>query len=194
MSGSPVYIDGRLIGACLVSIGAFEGTDRGNHADRGDEGRDRDAACARARARRGSSCRSPAKASPPRSPPPMPGWLRLQPGPPTSDDRHSCRRGCAARRDDAADLDAAAHGRLRARDRRLRGRRIPRPASRRSSPAPPPRSRTPDRSLARRRCGRRVAHRRRSRNGRNRNRDPHRRRPRTPSVIPSTTWAPPSSR
>ena len=47
MSGSPVYIDGRLIGAVSYSIGAFsKEADRRHHADRGDEGRDRDVAAA----------------------------------------------------------------------------------------------------------------------------------------------------
>ena len=67
MSGSPVYIDGRLIGAVSYSIGAFpDGSDRRHHADRRDEGRDRDHAPARRRNRRASSCRSRAKVLPPR--------------------------------------------------------------------------------------------------------------------------------
>ena len=68
MSGSPVYIDGRLIGAVSYSIGAFpKEADRRHHADRRDEGRDADAAARRRRSRPASSCRSRAKAWRPRS-------------------------------------------------------------------------------------------------------------------------------
>ena len=64
MSGSPVYIDGRLDRRGVVfHRRVLEGTDRRHHADRRDEGRDRAAPPRAARGRRGSSCRSRAKAS-----------------------------------------------------------------------------------------------------------------------------------
>ena len=43
MSGSPVYVDGRLIGAVSYSLGQFSTeADRRHHADRGNAGRDDD--------------------------------------------------------------------------------------------------------------------------------------------------------
>ena len=57
MSGSPVYIDGRLIGAVSYSIGAFSKEPiAGHHADCGDEGRDRSCRGAPRPRRRASSC------------------------------------------------------------------------------------------------------------------------------------------
>ena len=47
MSGSPVYIDGRLVGAVSYSLGAvLQGTDRGHHADRRDDRRRHDSRAA----------------------------------------------------------------------------------------------------------------------------------------------------
>ena len=57
MSGSPVYIDGRLVGAVSYSLGAvLEGTDRRHHADRRDD-RGRHALGAAPPVGRASSCR-----------------------------------------------------------------------------------------------------------------------------------------
>ena len=62
MSGSPVYIDGRLIGAVSYSIGAFpKEADCGHYPDRRDEGRHGDDPRGRRRSRPASSFRSRAR-------------------------------------------------------------------------------------------------------------------------------------
>ena len=148
MSGSPVYIDGRLIGAVLVLDRRVpEGTDRRHHADRRDEGRDAAAAprAPRAQARlelpvtpRRADRRARARRTrASRRSPIAPADVQV--------DRPAGGRRRAARRDAAADRHAARDERLRARRPSTScRRRSATPASRRSSPA-----------AARRRRGRR---------------------------------------
>jgi hypothetical protein len=84
MSGSPVYIDGRLIGAVSYSIGAFSKEPIAGITPI-EEMRTRPRCrVPGSRARRAWSCRSLAKTLPRRSPQAMPGSPHLRPGRPTS--------------------------------------------------------------------------------------------------------------
>ena len=118
MSGSPVYIDGRLIGAVSYSIGAFfEGADRGHHADCGDEGRDRAAAARRQRRRRAPRAARDAEAitSALRAAYARLGTVQQRPAD-VAVDRLALGRGGADRRDAASDRDAVDDERLRVGD------------------------------------------------------------------------------
>ena len=180
MSGSPVYVDGRLIGAVSYSIGAFskeaiagitpiqemKDATAMSRAAPGTAGADRPAGDAR-EPHRGADGRLCAAGA-------LCGTARRRP---VDWPSHGGRR--AARRDDAAHRHAAADGRLRARRRRRDRRRLPRlrlqPGDHRRHRAG---RRSADRPAARGRRDRRVADRRRSRDGRDRHRHAHRRRPR----------------
>ena len=97
MSGSPVYIDGRLIGAVSYSIGAFSKEPIAGITPI-EEMKD---ATAMPRARPSQArLELPVtrEASPPRSTPPMRGWPLCSPARRRSDDRHPCRRGRSSAR------------------------------------------------------------------------------------------------
>ena len=116
MSGSPVYIDGRLIGAVSSSIGAFP-TEAIAGITPIAEMKDATQMTRRAgRRRRASSCRSRVKGCRPRSSRRIGGSRRSPTAPPTC--RYSGiagRRRRTARRDAPADLDSSGDQRLRAR-------------------------------------------------------------------------------
>ena len=182
MSGSPVYIDGRLIGAVSYSIGAFsKEADRRHHADRGDEGRD--ARCRAAPPHEQARLELPITREGCR-PALAAAYAALAPFARAPADVQAiglpAAAGRAARRDAAADRHAAAHGRLRARRVDLVGGAF-RDAG--FSPvitgagggAPDERPTGP---LREGRRDRRVARQRRPRDGRDRHRHPHRRRQR----------------